>query len=171
MCYECNFTPDFVWILKKPCRNLMYLRRIFEVRELEKGKNYVWEIFLVYFPQHCYLLTYLLTYLITYLLSSCSRVLLENLTSSQLVKKSPAFYGTQRFITTFTNACPLFICWARSIQSMPPHPTSWRSILILSTHLCLLLQSGLSPSGFPTKSLYTLLFSPILATAPPISFF
>jgi len=36
-----------------------------------------------------------------------------------------------------------------------PHPTSWRSILILSTHLCLGLPSGLSPSGFPTKTLYT----------------
>ena len=30
-----------------------------------------------------------------------SRVL-EKLTGSQLVKKFPAFYGTQRFITTFT---------------------------------------------------------------------
>jgi len=32
------------------------------------------------------------------------RVLLEKLTSSQLVKKYPAFYGTQRFITAFTRA-------------------------------------------------------------------
>jgi hypothetical protein len=28
------------------------------------------------------------------------------LTSFQLVKKFPAFYGTQRFITAFVNACP-----------------------------------------------------------------
>ena len=35
-------------------------------------------------------------------------------------------------------------------QSSPtyPHPTSWRSILILSTHLRLGLPSGLFPSGF-----------------------
>jgi len=33
-----------------------------------------------------------------------SRVLLEKLTGSQLVKKFPAFYGTRRFITTFTSA-------------------------------------------------------------------
>ena len=41
-----------------------------------------------------------------------------------------------------------------------PHHTSWRFILILSSHLRLGLPSGLFPSGFPTKSLYTPLLSP-----------
>ena len=35
------------------------------------------------------------------------------------------------------------------IQSIYPHPTSWRSILILSTHLRLGLPSGLFPPGSP----------------------
>ena len=38
-----------------------------------------------------------------YLLTPRSRVLLEKLTGSQIVKKFPAFYGTRRFITAFTS--------------------------------------------------------------------
>ena len=37
------------------------------------------------------------------ILTPWSRVLLEKLTGSQLVKKFPAFYGTRRFITPFVN--------------------------------------------------------------------
>jgi hypothetical protein len=56
---------------------------------------------------------------------------------------------------------------------MPPHPTSWRSILILSSYLRLGLPSFLFPSHFFTKTLYTPLLSPppYALHAPPISFF
>jgi len=47
--------------------------------------------------------------LLTYLLTPWCRVLLEKLTGSQLVKKSPIFYGTRRFITIFTRAWTLII--------------------------------------------------------------
>jgi len=86
-----------------------------------------------------------LTYLITYLLTPWSRVLFETLAGFQLVKKFPAFYVTWRFITAFTSARHLSLSWASSIQSIPPHRTSWRSILILSSHLRLGLPSGLFP--------------------------
>ena len=101
----------------------------------------------------------LITYLLTYLLTPWSRVLLEKLTGLQLVKKFPAFYGTQRFTTAFTSDRHLSLSCARSIQSIPLHPTSWRSILI-SFHLRLGLLSGLFPSGFPTKTQYTPLLFP-----------
>ena len=78
----------------------------------------------------------------------------------------PAFYGTRRFITALTSVRHLSLSWANPIQSTYPHHTSWRSILILSTHLRLGLPSGLFPSGFPTKTLYTPLSSPIRATCP-----
>ena len=84
----------------------------------------------------------------------------------QLVKKLPAFHGTRRFITAFTSVRHLSLSWASPIQSIYPHPTSWRSILILFTYLRLGLPSGLLPSGFPTKTLYTPLSSPIRATFP-----
>jgi hypothetical protein len=47
------------------------------------------------FPTHTHTL---------YLLTPHSTVLLEKLTSSQLVKKFPTFDGTPRFITEFTSA-------------------------------------------------------------------
>ena len=91
----------------------------------------------------------------TYLLPPWCRVLLEKLTGLQLVKKFPAFHGTRRFITALTSVRHLSLSRPSPIQSIYPHPTSWRFILILSTHLCLGLPTGLFPPGFPTKTLYT----------------
>ena len=72
----------------------------------------------------------------------------------------------QCFITAFSAARHLSLSWTNSIQSIPSHPTSWRSIFILSSHLCLGIPSGRFPSGFSTKTLYITLFSPIRATFP-----
>jgi hypothetical protein len=102
-----------------------------------------------------------------YLLTPWSRVLPEKLKRPKLLKKFPACYGTRKFITAFTRSRHLSLSWARLIQSMPPpHSTSRRSILILSSHLRMGLPSGLVPSGFPTKALYAPLLPPIRATCP-----
>jgi len=53
------------------------------------------------------------TFFLTYLLAPWSRVLLDQLTGFQLVKKFPAFYGTRRFVTAVTSAGHLlFDCFA-----------------------------------------------------------
>ena len=86
--------------------------------------------------------------LLTYLLTPWCRVLPEQLTGLQLVKKFPAFHGTRRFITALTSVRHLSLSWAGPIQSTCPHPTSWRSILILSTQHCVLLLKLLFLSAF-----------------------
>ena len=91
---------------------------------------------------------------LTYLLTPWCRVLLQKLTGLQLVKKFPAFYGTRRFITALKSFRHPSLSWASPIQFTYSQPTSWRSILILSTHLSLGLPSSLFPSGFPTRTLY-----------------
>ena len=101
----------------------------------------------------------------TYLLIPWCRVLLEKLTGLQLVKKFPAFHGTPRFITALTSVRHMSLSWASPIQSIYPHPTSWRSVLILSTHLRLGLPSGSFPPVSPPRP-YTPLSLPIRATCP-----
>jgi hypothetical protein len=70
------------------------------------------------------------------------------------------------FINKFTKVRHLSLFWARPIQSMPPHNTSWRSTFIWSSHLCLGLQSGLFLSGLLTKTPRASLLSPMRATCP-----
>jgi hypothetical protein len=79
--------------------------------------------------------------------------------SLQILRNFPAFCGTGKFISVFTRELHWFLPWARSIQSIPSHPISLRSIAVLSTHLRLGLSSGLFHSGFSTNILYAFLFT------------
>ena len=102
----------------------------------------------------------------TYLPTAWSRVLHEKLTGSAASQEIPRIFRTRRFLTVLTSARQLSLSWANSIQSPQPPPTSWRSILILSSHLRLGLPSGLFPSGFPIRTLCTPLPSRTRATCP-----
>ena len=60
-------------------------------------------------------------------------------------------------------ACP---CPEPDQSSPSPHPASWRSILISSSHLFLGLLSDLFIWGFPIKTLCASLLSPLHASYP-----
>ena len=118
----------------------------------------------MYTHTHTHTHTYIYIYILNFILTPWSRVVLEKLIGLQLVKKFRAFYGTRRFITTFISARHLSLSWASSIHFIPPHTTSWRSILILTSHLRLGLPSGLLPSGFVPQTCTRP--SPIRSTFP-----
>ena len=43
-------------------------------------------------------------------------------------KEIPEFYDNGRFVAAFTSTNQLSLCYARSIQYLPSHPTSWKPI-------------------------------------------
>ena len=106
---------------------------------------------------HCATMRRWIAYLLTYLLTPWCRVLLEKLTCLQIVKKFPAFHGTPRFINALTSVRHLSLSWVSPIQSIYPHPTSWRSILILSTYLRLGLPSVSFPPVSPPSPIFIML--------------
>ena len=105
------------------------------------------------------LLTYLL---ITYLLACLLTHSMEQSPSSE----ANQFSASQEIPHILWNPKYHYCIHCHLIQSIPPHPTSWRSILILSSPLCLGLPSGLFPSGFPTITLNMPLLFPIHTTCP-----
>jgi len=114
----------------------------------------------IVFTAH-YLLTYLLTYSTVQSPSWEANWFAANQEIPRISRNPKVHYRTYKR----PPAVPI-LGQPNPVQSIYPHPTSWRSILIVSTYLRLGLTSGLLPSGFPTKTLYTPLSSHIRATCP-----
>ena len=105
------------------------------IRIIEANKMHYFSTLFWYTTLHVPSQPHWQTVNVTYLPTPWCRVLLEKLTGLQLVKKFPEIHGTRRFITALTSVRHLSVSWANPIQSIYPHPTSWRSVLIISTHL------------------------------------
>jgi len=93
--------------------------------------------------------------------NSIELVLPEKVIGPELVKKFPAFYGNQRFITVFTSVRHLSLYWARSVRSSSSH--------FLKIHFSTILPSTPTtykwclPFRSPTKTPYAPIMSPIRA--------
>ena len=107
----------------------------------------------------------------TFLPTPWCRVLLEQLIGLNLVKKFLTFHGIRRFITALTTVRHLSLTWTSPIQPIYPHPTCWRSVLILSIHLHLCFPSGSFPPVSPIRPYTYPSPHPYALHAQPISFF
>jgi hypothetical protein len=81
-----------------------------------------------------------------------------------------AFYGHITLTTKITKSRQVSTSWARSIQSIPYHPISIRSFLILPSHLHLGLPSGYFHSGFPHQPPIASSFPPYVAMRPTLTY-
>jgi len=86
--------------------------------------------------------------------------------SSLARQEIPRLLWNLRSITVFIEARHWILSWPMWIQSMPSHPVSWRSILILSSHLRQSFQNSVSVHVSPSKKLYTFRTSPVCTTFP-----
>ena len=87
----------------------------------------------------------------------------ETLTGPQLVIKL-AFHPTRKLSTASHKPPVPNLSHTDTVHAS--HPTSRRSILILSSHLRLGLPNGFLPFGFSTKTLHAPLLAPIRALCP-----
>ena len=152
-CQRCVFSPKYPdWFWDPPYSLFSrYWGPFSRVTASYKFKNY----------KKC--ITYLFTYLCTYSMEQSHSWETNCFSASQEIP---------RILWNLKVLCHVYKCMlpVPSLSQInkvhAPHPTSWRSILISSSHPFLGLPSGLFPSGFPTKTLYNPHLSPILAKYP-----
>ena len=111
---------------------------------------------------------YLLTCLLNYLLLTYSTEQSPSweANSSSVIQEIPHILWNPKVHYRIHKCPPPVPILSQLHPVLTPHPSSWRSFLILSYPLRLVLPSYHFPSGFPTKALCTPLLSTIRATCP-----
>ena len=114
--------------------------------------------------QSLVILTYLLTYSMVQSPSWEANHFATSQETPRISRNPKVHYRTHKRL-------PPSLSWATPIQSIYPHPTSWRSVLILFTHLRLGLPSGSFPPVSPPRPYTPPSPHPYVPHAQPISFF
>ena len=133
-------------------RKCLWTTEIFKFQVTAGFRRPLSEIICVLRSANCYLSVDLssqpigqINCLKTHLITPSNRIFWEANRFSASQKKITDILWNPKFSNWYTSARQLSLTWASSIQSITPHSTSWRSILILSSHLRLGMPRGLFP--------------------------
>jgi len=135
LCQRCVFSPkypDWFWD-PSSCLFSRYWGPFSRVKASYKFKNY----------KQC------ITYLFTYSMEQSPSWDANRFSASQEI---PRILWNLKVLCHIYKCLPPVPSLSQINKVHAPHPTSWRSILMLSSFLFLGLPSGLFPSGFSTKS-------------------